>query len=419
MNYQEAEQRILAELGSDFAYTDLLRSADKLEHAAVCKLETVIRDLLPEDARKYARRIYRDNYGLGAITEPYYDAGITEIWVNAPDDIWIERDGLRSKYMDGEFHSDSDVRRVIDLLCRFDKKEISVTSPIVECKLADGSRLTALIPPVTGNPSFALRCPNAFTPSTANMLKSRTVDQNVIDLLRLLVRGRANILVIGEAGAGKTQFIRWLVGFMRPDTRVTSIETRQELYLRKLYTEGNFRELEECPEIGKDMRELFRTTLRLSPDVIICGEMRSYEAEWVMNAMRRGHPGSMSSMHTISPEFVISDIAEMICDDGKARDPLQLTERIASAIDIVVQVNRSHNTGKRRVKRISEISAGSTDARRPYEIIDLIEHDDSTDSFLSAGRIYSKALQQKLLHYAGSGPDAIPREKIESFCCGF
>ena len=426
VTFQNVQDAVLRLLGDNPDYTELLRRADTLEQGAVDELITVIREIVLREsesnnvsAKIIAKRIYENNYGLGAITELYYDLDVSEIWVNSHDDIWAERKGLRSKCDGLAFQSPEDVRRVINLMNRFDKKEISATNPIVESKLADGSRLTSLIPPVVDTPAFTLRCPNSFVPTTENLLAEGTLDRGLADMLSILVRGRANILVIGETGAGKTQLIRWLLGRIRRDLHIVTLETRQELFLKKLYNNLSVCSLEECLDYAIGHNEMFRTSLRMTPNIIVCGEMRSYEAEWVINAMRRGHPGSMSSLHVTSPEFVVDDIAEMICDDGKARDPKQLTQRIANAIDIVIQINRSDTTGKRRITRVSEIvkDDGTRHCDTPYSINDLYIY--SEKAFMRMGQIRTETLKQKLKRYVASGNDPISAEMLDSYFYSF
>lgn len=417
ITYQQVEKQVTEEIGNNPVYMDVLRRADTLELTAVVELvdhiESMVAQLTnaePAAVKSIAQKLYDQNYGLSAITTLRADHSISEIWCNSPSDIWIERAGKRSQCNNLSFRDEADMRRVMDLLCRFDKQELSVTNPIVECRLADGSRLTAIVPPVAEAPSFSLRLPNAFVPTTKAMLDSGTINKDMVQFLKILVRGRANIVVIGETGAGKTQFIRWLVGLMRQDLRVVSIETSKELYLQKLYRNQNIMEVEECSAHGVGLDKLFYTALHMSPDIIIYSEMRSYEAEWVINAMRRGHPGSMSTLHTSSPELLPGDVAEMICEDGKSRDVNLLMQRVANAVDIVIQIHRFEKTGKRRVIRISEIAK---DGGQSYRIMDLYAYKESGDTFNQVGQVHTKALQMRLLQYATGGDDPIPQEQIE------
>ena len=277
ISFHKVQEAALKEFGSKSEYTELLRRADIFEQSAIDELTGIIEDIViktsecdEQAARIIAKKIYENNYGLGAITELYYDLSISEIWVNDYDDIWIERNGLRTKCTNLSFQNQADVRRVIDLMNRFDKKEISAASPIVEAKLADGSRLTSIVPPVSEHPIFNLRCPNSFVPTTENLLNNGTLDKGLVELLTVLVKGRANILVIGETGAGKTQLIRWLIGHIRRDLHVVTMETRQELFLKKLYDDLSAASLEECPEYNVGHSDLFRVSLRMTPSMYDC-----------------------------------------------------------------------------------------------------------------------------------------------------
>ena len=415
ISFKLVQKEVLDKLGDDAKYTEILRKADTLDKAAVSELlniiERVVRDAAEGDevaVKAISTKIYENNYGLGAITDLYYDLSVSEIWVNDFDDIWAERDGMRFKCHALTFPNRAAVRRVIDLMNRFDKKEISPTAPITESKLADGSRLTSIIEPVSDWPVFNLRCPNSFVPTTENLLNAGTMDDGLAGLLDVLVRGRTNIIVIGETGAGKTQLIRWLIGRVRRNLHIVTIETRQELFLKKLYDDLSVISLEECIEHNIMHDKLFRVSLRMTPNAIICGEMRSYEANWVIHAMRRGHPGSMTSLHCSAPEFVVDDIAEMICEDGKARDPQNLILNIANAVDIVIQINRSDKTGKRRITRVCELvkDDGTRKTDTPYVINDLYQYSEQSQAFISSGLIRTKALIQKIKKYAPETPES-------------
>lgn len=423
--YGDLEKMVTTELGNNAAFTDVLRRSDTLDPLAIqdlkANIEQLVRSYLganQDNAPALTKNIYDQNYGFGAITALQEDHTVSEIWVNSPDNIWFERDGIRTQYTDAAFRDNDDLRRVAELMCRYSKKEISVSSPIVECRLADGSRVTITSPPITESYSFSLRLPNAFVPSTENMLKSGTIDNQVIDILHVLVRGRANIIIIGETGAGKTQFLRWLVGMMRKDLRIVSIEQNKELLLNALYPYMNIQEMEESLEHGIGLDKLFHTSLHMSPDIILYGEMRSSEASWVINAMRRAHVGSISTLHTGAPEFLVNDVSEMICEDGRTRDSNFLTQRIANAVDIVIQVHRFNNSGKRRVTRISEISKDGATFDKPYQINDLCVYDEDIDAFKRVGQLRTKHLAQRFLQYATGGEDPIPSEKIKKMFHG-
>jgi len=356
------------------------------------------------------KKIYEDNYGLGAIDDLYNDPTINEIWVNGYEHIWIEKGGIKYRLKDRSFKSDEDIIRIIRLLLQSNRSEITSQEPMKESRMLDGSRITVLIPPVAKRPYINIRKFDAFELSTENLLRAGTLNQEMVEWLSKAVRGRSNILIIGETGSGKTSFLKWLVGFMPADLRIGTIETNFELKLDEKYPDRNIFSYEEHPELNIYMGDLFKKCLRSSPDIIICGEARGAEADELIRAMRRGHPGSISTVHTNSPETAIDDVAEMINEDGKRRDPIQLRYRVASALDLIIQIRRFEDTGIRRVTRITEVIADKTSYK--YEMRDIfrfeVDKDDpSKGEFKKVGNL-SEAMKNKLNYFG------LPYEEIKN-----
>lgn len=355
------------------------------------------------------KKIYEDNYGLGAIDDLVNDPTINEIWVNGCEHIWIEKGGIKYRLKDRRFKSDEDVIRVIRLLLQFDRDEITYQEPMKESRMLDGSRITVLIPPVAKRPYINIRKFEAFEVTTENLLAAGTLTQEMVDWLKKAVRGRSNILIIGETGSGKTSLLKWLVGFIPPNLRIGTIETNFELKLDEKYPDRNIFSYEEHPELNITMSDLFKKCLRSSPDIIICGEARGTEADELIRAMRRGHPGSIGTIHTNSPETAIDDLAEMINEDGKRRDPIQLHYRIASAIDLIIQIRRFDETGVRRITRITEVIADSRSYE--YKMQDIfrfeVDKDDPTKGKFKKVGSLSEALKRKLNYFG------LPYEEIK------
>lgn len=349
-------------------------------------------------------QIYKDNYGLGVIEDLYNDKEISEIWVNGCDSIWIDRRGVKTR-VNARFKSDEDVKRVINLMIRFDKKNISPTNPRVECRMADGSRLTCMIPPTASRPYINIRKFTSFKISTENYIKSGTFNEEMADYLQKLVKGRANIIISGETNSGKTTLLKYLVDFINPRYRLGVIETHFELKLDETYPERNivcFEAHEEDP-INVSMKDLFVSMLRFSPDIIIVGEARSTEAEEMIKAMRRGHQGSIGTIHSSSPELAIADIMDMICEDGKARNAEMLLKKVTNAIDIIIQLRRFED-GTRRITKISEIWATpESEIQFRYEIRDLwewvVDYTHPNNGYFKRVNHASDQLKAKLYYY--------------------
>lgn len=363
----------------------------------------------PPISDQLVEEIYANNYGLGVIDDLYNDKSINEIWVNGWDHIWVEKGGIKYRIKDKKFKNDEDVIRVIRLLLQFDNEEITAKEPMKECRMLDGSRVTVLIPPVSKRPNINIRKFEAFDVTTENLLKVGTVTQEMVDWLSKAVRGRSNILIIGETSSGKTSFLKWLIGLMDPNLRIGTIESNFELKLDEKYPDRNIFSYEEHPELGIYMSDLFKKCLRSSPDVIICGEARGEEADELIRAMRRGHPGSISTIHTNSPETTIDDVAEMINEDGKRRDPIQLRYRVASALDLIIQIRRFDDTGVRRITRITEVLSNPRDYS--YSLQDIFRFEvnpdnPSTGTFKKVGNL-SESLKKKLNYYG------VPYKELE------
>lgn len=349
-------------------------------------------------------QIYKDNYGFGVIEDLYNDSSISEIWVNGYDSIWIDKGGVKIR-VNNKFKNDEDVKRVINLMIRFDKKNISPTNPRVECRMADGSRLTCMIPPTANRPYINIRKFASFKISTENYIKSGTFNREMAEYLQKLVKGRANMIVSGETNSGKTTLLKYLIDFINPKYRLGVIESHFELKLDETYPDRNivcFEVHEEDP-VNVSMKDLFVSMLRFSPDIIIVGEARSTEAEEMIKAMRRGHQGSIGTIHSASPELAIADIMDMINEDGKARNAEMLLKKVTNAIDIIIQLRRFED-GTRRITKISEIWATpESDLQFRYEIRDLwewiVDYTHKDNGYFKKVNNISDQLKAKLYYY--------------------
>lgn len=358
-------------------------------------------------------QIYKDNYGLGVIEDLYNDDTISEIWVNGCDSIWIDKGGVKIR-VDNKFQNDEDVKRVINLMIRFDKKNISPINPRVECRMADGSRITCMIPPTANRPYINIRKFNSFKISTDNYLKSGTFNSEMAVYLQKLVKGRANMIISGETNSGKTTLLKYLIDFIHPNYRLGVIESHFELKLDTTYPERNvvcFEVHEEDP-VNVSMKDLFVSMLRFSPDIIIVGEARSTEAEEMIKAMRRGHQGSIGTIHSSSPELAIADIMDMINEDGKARNAEMLLKKVTNAVDIIIQLRRFED-GKRRITKISEIWATpESELNFQYKIRDLwewvVDYSHPENGYFKQVNHASPELKNKLFYYG------LSKEEVET-----
>ncbi len=287
--------------------------------------------------------IYSEYWGLGII-DKYDTTDVDEIMVLGTDILVFK--GKEVIKVNEKLESFDENIAIMRRCLEFDKsKDLNAKNAKVEAKRKDGARITAVIPPIAKVPYLNIRKFDSFVPTTENMLKSKTITKDMVELFKLLVQGRANIVVIGEMGSGKTTFIKWLMQFIQDNLLVGILETRFELQPEKLYPKKLWVQLEErLPDYP--LADLFTIMLRQNVDIIIVGECRSYEVNELIKAMSRGHSGCMGSGHSTDAEGMIDDFADMVLESGKNVDLQALKYRIAKAVDIVVKLRKLPNRQK-------------------------------------------------------------------------
>ncbi len=293
--------------------------------------------------------------GLGPI-EPYlHDPEVTEIMVNAPDEIFIERDG-RLEQVQASFRDARHILHVIERIVAPLGRRVDESVPYVDARLPDGSRVNAIIPPLALRaPSLTIRRFSA-TPFTLQRLVSLdTLDDRMARFIQACVRARLNILISGGTGSGKTSTLNAMARCIPHHERLITIEDTAELQL----IAKNLVSLEARPQNieGKGevtIRTLVRNALRMRPDRIIVGEVRGAEAFDMLQAMNTGHPGSLTTVHANSPEDAIRRLESMILMASLELPQPAIREQIASAIDIILQQERLPG-GRRKIISIAEV----------------------------------------------------------------
>jgi len=313
----------------------------------------VVSDMTPEDL---IRNIFKQNWGLGVIQEIYEDPLVNEVWVNGegPGNVWMERQGIRQR-ANVSFYDEEAIREVQQRILSMENQELNQTNPVVESKMLDGTRVTMTCPPETSKRTITLRKHNTMNLTTEDYIRFGTFEQRGAEILQKLVRGRANILLIGSTSSGKTSMLKYLAQFIRPNLRIGVLESTYELALDKFLPNHNVICFEEQPRLGRTLLAQFHTMLRESPDIIILGEARGQEADQMIKTFRRGHPGSLGTIHSNSPEAAIQDLTDMIMEDGRNWDQRALYLRVARSIDVIVQLHLEPDTGKRRLWRVVEV----------------------------------------------------------------
>jgi pilus assembly protein CpaF len=293
--------------------------------------------------------------GLGPLEPLLRDETITEVMVNGPQQVYIEREG-RLEMTNVTFQNDEHVMKIIQRIIAPIGRRIDESSPMVDARLADGSRVNAIIPPLSlVGPVLTIR-KFAATPFTVeDLIRFGTATTEMFEFLEACVKARLNIFVSGGTGSGKTTMLNILSSFIPDDERIVTIEDAAELQLRQEHVVT----LEARPSNieGKGaipIRELVRNALRMRPDRIVVGECRSAEALDMLQAMNTGHDGSMSTGHANSPRDMLARLETMVLMAGMDLPLRAIREQIASAVDLIVHQNRLKD-GSRKIVAITEV----------------------------------------------------------------
>lgn len=295
--------------------------------------------------------------GFGPLTELLKDHEITEIMVNSPSEIYIELNGKLIKDETVSFINNDHIIRVIQRLIQPLGRTIDTAHPMVDARLQDGSRLNAVLPPLSlKGPVLTIR---KFKPELATIddfLRTGTLTPYMARFLEACVHAKLNILIVGGTGAGKTTLLNVLSSFCDPADRIITIEDAAELRLKQSHVISLETRSDNYEGSGAvTIRDLVINSLRMRPDRIIVGEVRGKEAFDMLQAMNTGHEGSMTTMHANSPEDALNRLETMVLMNGVEIPVTAIREYIESAIQIVVQVTR-FSDGRRRVSAINEIT---------------------------------------------------------------
>lgn len=307
------------------------------------------------EADRLAEELVDELVGFGPLESLLRDTSVTEIMVNGADRIFFERDGVIQR-SDLRFVDDNHVSRVIQRILAPIGRRLDESSPMVDARMPDGSRVNAIIPPIAlDGPSISIRKFRRDLLRANDLVTYRSVNEDMLQFLKKAVGQRANILVSGGTGTGKTTFLNVLSGFINHHERIVTIEDTAELQL------GNDHvvRLETRPPNAEGFgevsaRDLIRNALRMRPDRIIVGEVRSYEVMDMLQAMNTGHEGSMSTLHANNAADALLRMETLVGLSGQKISEATLRAIIVSAVDLVVQLTRLPN-GRRCVSEITEV----------------------------------------------------------------
>ncbi|MCP4961793.1 MAG: CpaF family protein [Actinomycetia bacterium] len=319
-------------------------------------LETEASALTTDERAMVVEQICADVLGHGPIDDLLADEAVTEIMVNGTQRIFVERSG-RLQQTDARYLTDEHLRRVIERIVARVGRRVDESSPMVDARLPDGSRVNAIIPPLAVDGSaLTIRKFAKRALSSDDLVANGSASSEVMDFLEGCVRGKLNVLVSGGTGSGKTTLLNIVSSFIPDDERLVTVEDAVELRLAQSHV---VRLESRPPNIeGKgaiSIRDLVRNALRMRPDRIIVGEVRSGEALDMLQAMNTGHEGSLSTLHANTPRDAISRLETMVLMSGIELPVRAIREQIASALDLIVQIGRLRD-GTRRLVKISEVN---------------------------------------------------------------
>ncbi len=327
----------------------------QVEQAVDERAETKAITLPRLDRQHIVQEVMDEILGYGPITPLLQDPSVNEIMVNGPKQVYVERQG-KLESVDIMFRDDAHVLHIIEKIVAPLGRRIDESQPMVDARLPDGSRVNAIIPPLALNgPTLTIRKFAAEPFQVEDLVRFNTLTSAMARFLEACVIGRLNIVVSGGTGSGKTTTLGVLSAYIPEDERIITIEDAAELQLRQMHVVT----LETRPANieGKGaimIRDLVRNALRMRPERIIVGEVRSGEALDMLQAMNTGHDGSLTTGHANSPRDMLSRLETMVLMAGMDLPVRAIREQIASAIDVIVQQNRLRD-GSRKITHITEV----------------------------------------------------------------
>ncbi len=347
------------------------------------KVTTAIGETLDEDGRlltdgdraRLVEEVKNELLGLGPLEPLLRDDDVTDIMVNGRDHVYVEKHGKLHE-TGIHFHDDHHLMLIIDRIVSQVGRRVDESSPMVDARLRDGSRINAIIPPLAiDGPSLSIRRFGKKRYSIADLLAKDSISPEMVTLLQAVVKARLNLLVCGGTGSGKTTMLNCLSSFVPSDERIVTIEDSAELLLQQTHVvrlETRPPNLEGKGEVTA--RDLVRNTLRMRPDRIIVGEVRGAEVFDMLQAMSTGHDGSIATIHANSSRECLGRLEMMMLLSGFSIPQRAMRQQIASAINIIVHVARLSD-GSRRMMKISEVTGMEGEAIMMQDLSEFVHAD--------------------------------------------
>lgn len=309
-----------------------------------------------DQRRRIVKEIENEVMGLGPLEPLLADAQIADILINGPKQVYIEKNG-KLQLTDVQFNDDDHLINIIDRIVSAVGRRIDESSPMVDARLKDGSRVNAIIPPLAlDGPVMSIRRFGVDLLQMEDLIEFGALSEDVAKVLRGIVKAKLNVLISGGTGAGKTTMLNVLSGCIPENERIVTIEDSAELQLQQPHVvrlETRPPNIEGNGEVNQ--RELVRNSLRMRPDRIVIGEVRGAEALDMLQAMNTGHDGSLTTIHANTPRDALTRVENMVSMTGINFSSKVLREQISSAINVVIQLSR-HEDGRRRLVSLQEIN---------------------------------------------------------------
>jgi pilus assembly protein CpaF len=346
-----------------FETLDVSRLESLEANMASQKVTTAIGEILDEEGRlltdadraRLIEEIKNELLGLGPLEPLLWDDEITDILVNGPSQVYVERGG-KLYLTDVSFQDDQHLMLIIDRIVSQVGRRVDEASPMVDARLPDGSRINAIIPPLAlDGPALSIRRFGKRRYSVDDLVAKDSITPDMVEFVRAIIRARLNVLVCGGTGSGKTTMLNCISAFIPVDERVVTIEDSAELVLQQPHVvrlETRPPNVEGKGEVTA--RELVRNTLRMRPDRIIVGEVRGSEVFDMLQAMSTGHDGSLCTIHANTPRDSMGRLEMMMLLAGWSIPQRAMRQQIASALNVIIHVSRLSD-GTRKVMRISEL----------------------------------------------------------------
>ncbi len=338
--------------------------------------------LSPQERQQLVKDIARDVMGLGPLEQFLEDETVSEIMVNGSNRIYVERSGVVER-TDVRFISEEHLRRVVERIVSKVGRRIDEASPMVDARLADGSRINVIVPPLSLDGSILTIRKFAKDPfQVSDLVAMGTMTDKTASLLAAAVEGGMNVLVSGGTGTGKTTLLNVLSSFVPKVERIVTIEDAVELQLHQEHVvrlEARPANTEGHGQIT--IRDLVRNALRMRPDRIIIGEVRGAEALDMLQAMNTGHDGSLSTVHANAPRDALARLETMVLMAGLDLPSRAIREQVASALNLIVQIER-HRDGSRHISHLTEVVGMEGDI---ITLQDIYKYDHATRELVPTG----------------------------------